>query len=617
MKDFKDISSEQLKNMSARDLDMLAVRIREALIDSVSKTGGHLASNLGTVELTIALHRIFDVHKDRIVWDVGHQCYVHKMLTGRWGQMDTLRKRDGLSGFPKRAEDESDCYDSGHSGSSISAALGYAKARDIKGEDYSCIAVIGDGALTGGIAYEALNNAGAENTPLIVILNDNSMSIDENVGGIAEYLQKLRLSKGYLNFKEDLKSVLKGHPSMSRSLTHLRDAVKNSFVPGIFFEQMGFKYYGPVDGHDIELLSEVLSAAKLMKRPVIIHAVTIKGKGFVPAEKNPGKFHGVSPFNPSTATSQIVRSEDKYTDIFGAALVKEASLDDRIVGISAAMTEATGLCKMQEVYPKRVFDCAIAEQHAVSFAAGLALGGMKPVVAIYSTFLQRAYDQTLTEVCLQNLPVVFAIDRAGITGQDGETHHGAFDIAYLSDMPNMNLLAPKDGPELAEMLRYALSLDAPCAIRYPKGKAEYLSDYALPAGCNLPQQVRDGKYICIVAAGGCVRDALDAAEFMKERGIDCSVYNLRSLKPLNLTFLDGIFNEYRFVITLEDGIASGGVGTRIAAYAAERGARCAIKVMGWPDKFIEHGSISELKARYGMNARGIAETVVNLIEAEN
>ncbi len=617
MKDIKSIASQDLKKMSLHDLDMLAVKIRESLIESVSKTGGHLASNLGVVELTIALHRTFDVRTDRIIWDVGHQAYVHKMLTGRWGRMDSLRKLDGLSGFPKRSEDESDCYDSGHSGSSISAALGYAKARDLKGEDYACIAVIGDGALTGGIAYEALNNAGAEHTPLIVILNDNSMSIDENVGGIAEHLQRLRISRGYLELKEDLKTVLKKYPLMSSGLTHLRDTIKHSLVPGIFFEQMGFKYYGPVDGHNIELLSEVLSAAGQMKRPVIIHAVTLKGKGFIPAEKNPGKYHGVGPFNPSTATSQNIRSDDKYSDIFGAALVKEAALDERVVGISAAMTEATGLCKMKNVYPSRVFDCAIAEQHAVSFAAGLALNGMKPVVAIYSTFLQRAYDQILTEVCLQNLPVVFAIDRAGITGEDGETHHGAFDIAYLSDMPNMKLLAPKDGPELSEMLRYALSLDAPCAIRYPKGKAEYLSDYALPTGCNLPQRLRDGKYICILAAGACVKDALDAVDVMKSRGIDCSVYNLRSLKPLNFKFLDGIFSEYRFVMTLEDGVASGGVGARIAAYAAESGARRAIKVIGWPDKFIEHGSIEELKARYGLDPRGIAEAAVNLIEAEN
>ena len=615
--DKEDLLTQQVKQMDLHSLELLAVQIREKLIEDVSRCGGHLASNLGVVELTIALHRVFDVYTDRILWDVGHQTYVHKLLTGRWDEMQTLRQLDGISGFPKRAESASDVFDSGHSGSSIPAAFGYATARDLKGEDYSCVAVIGDGALNCGVSFEALNSAGAQKTPLIVVLNDNEMSIDHNVGGVAKHLQQLRMSGRYLKVKRGIKSATQNMPRLQKGLTSARDKLKFAIVPGVIFEQMGFKYYGPVDGHDIAALTEVLQSAKEQKRPVFIHVLTKKGKGFLPAEKNPTKFHGVSPFDPSTAISADTPSTDTYSDVFGAALADEAAADERVTAVTAAMMEATGLSLMKERFPDRVFDAGIAEQHAVSFAAGLALGGMKPVVAIYSTFLQRAYDQVITEVCLQNLPVVFALDRSGVTGRDGETHQGTFDIAYLSSMPNMTILAPKDGPELVAMLHYALSLDGPAAIRYPRGKAADLSDYALAAGCSHPQQMREGQYMCILSAGGCAADAMEAARLLDEKGVHCAVYNLRVLKPLNEEFLDGIFRDYRHVITLEDGDVYEGVGMRIAAMAAEKNAGCRIKVLGWPDRFIEHGSTEELKVRYGLDPASIAETAVNWLEEQN
>lgn len=616
-KDQNILLTDAVKHMDLHSLELLAVRIREKLLQDVSKTGGHLASNLGAVELTLAIHCVFDVFRDRIVWDVGHQTYVHKMLTGRWDDMDTLRQLDGISGFPKRMESASDAFDSGHSGSAISAAFGYATARDLKGEDYSCVAVVGDGALNCGVSFEALNSAGASRTPLIVVLNDNEMSIDSNVGSVAKHLQQMRTSGRYLELKKDIKEATRNMPRVQRGLTAARDVLKSTIVHSGIVEQMGFKYYGPIDGHDLDALINVLFAAKEQARPVFIHVVTKKGKGFIPAEKNPTKFHGIGPFDPSTAVSAPEEPSGSYSDVFGAALAEEAAEDSRVVAITAAMMEATGLTEMKRRFPDRVFDTGIAEQHAVSFAAGLALGGLKPVVAIYSTFLQRAYDQIITEVCLQNLPVVFALDRSGVNGHDGETHQGSFDIAYLSSMPNMTLLAPKDGPELVAMLQYALNLNGPVAIRYPKGKAEDLSEYALPAGVSRPQQIREGKYMCILAAGSCVSDAIEASDALLDKGIRCAVYNLRVLKPLNEAFLEEIFREYRHVITLEDGDAYEGVGTRIAALAAEKQASCRVKVLGWPDRFIEHGSIEELKQRYGLDPVSIAETAVNWLEEQN
>ena len=429
---YEEIDLQQLKAMSYDELNQLAAELREDLIESVAQTGGHLASNLGTVELTIALHKVFNSPRDKIVWDVGHQAYVHKMLTGRLTAVSTLRQLDGLSGFPKRRESVHDTFDSGHSGGSVSAAFGYAKARDLEGKDHACIAVIGDGAMTGGVAFEALNAAGSTKTPLIVILNDNAMSISPNVGGLSNHLQKLRTSSRYRRFKAGLKNVFRKRPRALNRMRLFRDAIKYALLPGEFFEELGFKYFGPVDGHNIRELCYFMQAAKELNRPVLIHCITKKGKGFSAAEQNPQKYHGTGSFDPKTATAETVHDPDSWSEIFGKLLTDKASADSRICAVTAAMTEGTGLSVMRDAFPSRVFDAGIAEQHAVSFAAGLALGGYKPVFAVYSTFLQRAYDQVLTEICLQNLPVIFAIDRAGVVGADGETQQGLYDIEYLS-----------------------------------------------------------------------------------------------------------------------------------------------------------------------------------------
>ncbi|MBR5756290.1 MAG: 1-deoxy-D-xylulose-5-phosphate synthase, partial [Firmicutes bacterium] len=522
---------DKIKKMDYEELDLLAVEIREFLIKSVSETGGHFASNLGAVELTIALHKVFDSPKDKIVFDVGHQSYVHKIITGRKDFFPTLRQLDGLSGFPKRSESIHDMYDSGHASTSVSAALGYAKARDLKGEDYSCIAVLGDGALTGGVAYEALNFAGADGTPLIVVLNDNEMSIDSSKGGINTYLQKLRSSNSYLKFKSNIKNAVEDNPKLYNRLEQTRDIIKGMIMPTGIFEDLGFKYFGPIDGHNIKELCEALELAKKLKRPVVVHVMTKKGKGFLSAEKNPAKYHGVGKFDPATAGTVETYNEKSYSEIFGKELVRLATKDERIVAISAAMVGSTGLSDMHERFPERCIDVGIAEQNAVSFAAGLALNGMRPVIAVYSTFLQRAYDEIITEVALMNLPVVFAIDRAGVTGADGETHQGNFDISYLSSMPNMTVLAPKDGTELREMLQFALSLDGPCAIRYPKENDSDLSLYASGfMDTNAELLGSDGSF-AIIAVGSMVREALKASEILRAQGIDSAVYNLRRIKP--------------------------------------------------------------------------------------
>ncbi len=606
---------DKIKKMDYDQLDLLAVEIREFLIRSVSETGGHFASNLGAVELTIALHKVFESPKDKIVFDVGHQSYVHKIITGRKDYFSTLRQLDGLSGFPKRSESIHDMYDSGHASTSVSAALGYAKARDLKGEDYSCVAVLGDGALTGGVAYEALNFAGADGTPLIVVLNDNEMSIDSSTGGINKYLQKLRSSNSYLNLKNNIKSALEDSPKLYNKLEQTRDIIKGMIMPTGIFEDLGFKYFGPIDGHNIKDICEALELAKKLKRPVVVHVLTKKGKGFVSAEKNPSKYHGIGKFDPATAGTTEHYNENSYSEIFGKELVRLATKDERIVAISAAMVGSTGLSEMHDRFPDRCIDVGIAEQNAVSFAAGLALNGMKPVVAIYSTFLQRAYDEIITEVALMNLPVVFAIDRAGVTGADGETHQGNFDISYLSSMPNMTVLAPKDGRELSEMLDFALELNAPCAIRYPKENDSDLSLYASGFMDGRAELLGpDGDY-ALIAAGSMVREALKASDILRESGISCAVYNLRCIKPLQKEFLDGLKYKYKKIVCVEDGCLSGGAGEMIAAYLSESKQNPPVFCISWPDKFIEHGSISQLRKRYGLDAEGIAESCRTYFEA--
>ncbi len=613
---------EELKEMTERDLELLTYEIRDFLIEKVSKNGGHLASNLGVVELTVALHRVFESPKDKLIWDVGHQSYVHKILTGRAACFDGLRCLNGISGFPKREESVHDMFDTGHSSNSISAAMGYAAARDLNGDDYSVVAVIGDGALTGGMAYEALNNAGTSQSKMIVVLNDNEMSISKNIGGMSQHLSKLRASQTYLDFKKQLKKTLKGIPGVGEGLyngmEHIRDSLKYAIVPGAIFEQLGFKYFGPVDGHNIHELIEVLNLAKLMEGPVLIHAITKKGKGYRNAENNPGKFHGIGAFDPTTGNVLGVSSNLSYSLIFGNKLVQLASENKKIVAVSAAMIEATGLGKFAVKYPDRIFDAGIAEAHAVTFAAGLAAGGYKPVVAIYSTFLQRAYDQILIDVCMQNLPVVFAIDRAGNVGADGETHHGVFDLSYLSHMPNMTVLAPKDGKELADMMEYALTLNGPCAIRYPRGEAVDCTDETgSPVIDGSSERLLHGNDIEIFAVGKMVSIGIEACKKLRSRGIEAGLVNARIVKPCDRNAILSAAEKVKHLVTLEDNVLDGGFGSTVNSLLAEEG-RTDVRVfnIGWPDKFIEQGSMDELFEKYGLDAESIAERVCGFLEGK-
>ncbi|MBR2001004.1 MAG: 1-deoxy-D-xylulose-5-phosphate synthase [Firmicutes bacterium] len=611
---------EALKAMDVKQLELLSYEIREYLLDTISKTGGHLASNLGVVELTLALHKVFDSPKDKIIFDVGHQSYVHKMLTGRKEDLKTIRMMDGLSGFPKRSESEHDMFDSGHSSTSISAAAGYAAARDLKGEDHAVIAVIGDGALTGGVAYEALNCVGHSESPMIVILNDNEMSIGKNVGGMSDHLKNLRTSTKYLDFKKKMKTTLKNIPKIGEelytSVEHLRDSLKYAIVDGAIFEEMGFKYFGPIDGHNLHDLIEILTLVKTMDQPVLVHVVTKKGKGYRNAEQNPGKFHGISPFDITTGKVLKEATYPSYSKIFGTKMLDLAEKDPRVVSISAAMVEATGLEAMSKKYPKRTFDVGIAEQHAVSFAAGLALDGMKPVVAIYSTFLQRAFDEILIDVCMQNLPVIFAIDRAGNVGNDGETHHGHFDLSYLSLMPNMTVLAPKDGQELEDMMEYALTLNGPCAIRFPRGEAEPVEiepDYSRSLAFKEPQILRSGNDVAILACGKMTLEALKAAQVLEERGIQAAVINARFVKPLNEEIYTLWLSDGIPVVTVEDNTEVGGYGSLVNDILTKNGMNNPFLKIAWPDEFVRHGSTAQLMKKYKIDAQGIAERVEDFL----
>lgn len=612
---------EALKTMDEKQLQLLSYEIREYILDTVSKTGGHLASNLGVVELTIALHTVFDSPKDKIIYDVGHQSYIHKILTGRKDALKTIRTMDGISGFPKRCESSHDMFDSGHSSTSISAAAGYAAARDLKGEDYSVVAVIGDGALTGGVAYEALNCAGHSDSPMIVVLNDNEMSIGKNVGGMSDHLKKLRTSSAYLDFKKKMKSTLKNIPRVGEGLysgvEHLRDSLKYAIVDGAIFEEMGFKYFGPIDGHNIRDLIEIFTLVKTMDQPVLVHVVTKKGKGYRNAEQNPNQFHGVGPFDITTGKPLKSAKYPSYSKHFGTKLLDLADRDPKIVAISAAMVEATGLQPMAQKYPGRTFDVGIAEQHAVSFAAGLALSGMKPVVAIYSTFLQRAFDEILIDVCMQNLPVVFAIDRAGNVGNDGETHHGHFDLSYLSLMPNMTVLAPKDGAELEEMLEYALTLPGPCSIRFPRGDAKPLSGVpveAHPLDSGRPEILRDGRDVVLLAAGRMTGEALAAAELLSRKNIDAAVVNARFIKPLNGDSYRQLLSGGIPVVTLEDNTEKGGYGSQVSDLMESMELYNRRLRIAWPDRFVRHGSTDQLMEKYGLDAQSIAERVERFLE---
>ena len=612
---------QELKKLSFAHLKLLAAEIRQLLIHSVSKTGGHLAPSLGVVELTIAIHKIFNSPVDKIVWDVGHQAYVHKILTGRRNDFSTLRQLGGISGFPKMSESEHDSFGTGHSSTSISAALGMALARDIRGEKSNILAVIGDGSLTGGQAYEALNHAGHAGTNMIVILNDNEMSIAKNVGAMSEYLSKMRTEPKYTKVKQDIDFILRRIPAIgervAKTVERLKDSLRYLLVPGVLFEELGFTYIGPIDGHNLEMLTEVLEKAKSMQGPILIHVLTCKGKGYKPAECNPGKFHGVGPY--CIESGEVIKNGNMptYTGVFGDTLVELAKQDSRIVAITAAMPEGTGLKKFAAQFPKRFFDVGIAEQNAVTMAAGMATKGMKPVVALYSTFAQRAYDQILHDVCLQNLPVIFALDRAGIVGEDGPTHHGVFDYSYLRHIPNVVIMAPKDENELRHMLYTAIHMNGPVVIRYPRGNGlgigmdQTLQQLTIGAS----EQLKDGNDIVFLATGAMVEPCQRATGLLAAQGIQAGVVNVRFIKPLDEQMIRRLSRDAGIIVTVEDNILAGGFGSAVLEYINEQSLNW-VKVLriGFPDNFIEHGAREQILGKYGLTAEGIATEVCSFMK---
>lgn len=612
-------SPTDIKKMSNSELQELGKEVRNFLIESVAKTGGHLASNLGVVELTIAIHRVFNSPKDKIIWDVGHQAYVHKLFTGRKHLFHTLRKHKGMSGFPKRCESEHDVFETGHSSTSISAGLGMAKARDILGEKHAVVSIIGDGALTGGMAFEALNHAGHSNTDFIVILNDNAMSISQNVGGLSKYLNRLRSDPTYFKVKNDVENLLNKIPAVGKAMfktaEKAKDSLKYFLVPGVIFEELGFTYLGPVNGHDLKELTIVLNRAKNINGPVFIHVLTKKGKGYDFAEKNPDKFHGVNPFKVETGKAVSVHSSESYSAVFGQTLCKLAQENRQIVGITAAMPSGTGLSEFANKYPERFFDVGIAEQHAVTFAAGLAAKGLRPVFAVYSTFLQRAYDQIIHDVCLQNLSVLFCIDRGGLVGNDGETHHGVFDLSFLSHIPNMMIMAPKDGKELKSMMEFAFTHEGPIAIRYPRGESDDFSgvssDYNV---ASLQAEIlMKGNDICIFAIGNMVRTAYEAALRLKAENINCTVVNARFAKPLDEARILSEASACPHVITLEDNLIKGGFGSQVLDLLNKKNVYKNIKLLGLPDQFIEHGDNDDLFKLYGLDVDGVVSHAYEML----
>lgn len=609
-----------LRTLSLPQLEILAAEIREKLVETVSQTGGHLAPNLGVVELTIALHRIFDTPRDQIVWDVGHQTYVHKLLTGRQENFATLRTFGGLSGFPKREESIYDCFNTGHSSTSISAALGLALARDLKGENYAVVAVIGDGALTAGMAFEALNHAGHLKTSLIVVLNDNEMSISQNVGALARYLGRLRTDPRYSRRKKILESALQQVPPAGPRLLgwgkRIKDSLKYLVLPGMFFEGLGFTYLGPVDGNDLPRLEELLGRAKLVSGPTLVHVLTQKGKGYSPAEKDSEAFHGTGPFEIATGLPREKKPLPTYTEVFGKTICELAAENKKIVAITAAMKDGTGLKEFSTNYPQRFYDVGIAEQHAVTLAAGLAAGGYHPVVAIYSTFLQRAYDQVAHDVCLQKLPVVFALDRAGIVGEDGETHQGIFDFAYLRHLPGLVIMAPKDEEELRQMLVTAFAIDGPVALRYPRGEARGVPLNTelkrLPLGKG--ELLREGREITLLAIGPLVYEALTAAETLAREGITATVINARFLKPLDQELICTQVQKTKNFLTVEEHVRAGGFGSAVLELLAKEGiTEVKAGCLAIPDVFVPHGKAAVLRSLYGLDAAGITAAARNLL----
>lgn len=612
-------SPGDVKKLTREELEQLASEVRSFLIQSVSETGGHLASNLGVVELTIALFCVFNLPEDKIIWDVGHQSYTHKILSGRKNEFDTLRKFGGLSGFPKKKESDCDVFETGHSSTSISAGLGFCHARDLKKQHNYVVSVIGDGSLTGGMAYEAMNNAAQLKTNYIIVLNDNDMSISRNVGGMSRYLSGIRTAPEYASLKLGITNSLSKIPVVGKHLVdrlrRAKDGVKQMVIPGMLFENMGLTYLGPVDGHNIQELREILSDARLVNGPVIVHVKTRKGYGYQLAEKNPTRFHGVEPFDPVTGKSLCHTTKPSYTEIFSRIMCRLGEECPEMAAITAAMPVGTGLDAFGKKFPERFFDVGIAEQHAVTFAAALAANGLRPVVAIYSSFLQRAYDQISHDVCQQNLPVVFAIDRAGLVGSDGETHQGVFDISYMSHIPNMTIIAPKNGWELEQAMEFAIRHNGPVAVRYPRGTASMtMETYKTPIEYGKSEILVEESYVAILALGTMTETALEVHQALAEREIPSTVVNMRFAKPLDTQLLDRIREKHTTIVTVEENVYRGGIGEAIGAYLLEKGYKGSILNIAIPDQFVEHGTIDQLKHKLGIDVAGIMKRLSHIPE---
>lgn len=607
--------ANDIKALGWSELECLAQEIRQFLVENISRTGGHLASNLGVVELTMAMHLSFSLPEDKMIWDVGHQAYTHKILTGRQAGFEELRKYGGMSGFPKRKESDCDAFDTGHSSTSISAGLGYVEAREILKENYHVVSVIGDGSLTGGMAYEALNNAAHLKSNFIIVLNDNNMSISENVGGMSKYLDGIRTAGAYRNLKKNVEKSLRKIPAVGEHMIdHIKrtkNSIKQFFVPGMLFEDMGITYLGPVDGHDIKELCRVFQEAKKVDHAVLVHVVTKKGKGYAPAEKEPSKFHGTGPFQIETGNSVEAKTTDTYTDVFSKVLYSIGKKDPKVVAITAAMKDGTGLTRFEKKFPDRFFDVGIAEGHAVTFAAGLAVGGLKPVFAVYSSFLQRGYDQLIHDVCLQKLPVVFAIDRAGLVGSDGETHQGVFDLSFLNGIPNMTILSPKNKWEFADMIRYAVDFEAPIALRYPRGEVyEGLQEFRAPIEYGKSEVIYDEEDIAIFSVGHMMEIANEVRMRLKEMGYNCSLINSRFVKPIDEEVLRRMAEEHRLFVTIEEGILIGGYGDRVGDYVASQHLPVYVLKNGIQDDYVEHGNVNLLRKEVLLDVDSIVKRVI-------
>lgn len=611
-----------IKKLKGEELAALAQEIREFLIEKISNTGGHLASNLGVVELTMALHLTFNLPEDKIVWDVGHQAYTHKLLTGRREGFDTLRKYGGMSGFPKRKESDCDAFDTGHSSTSISAGLGLVRAREILGGDNYVISVIGDGSLTGGMAYEAMNNAARLKSNFIIVLNDNNMSISENVGGMSNYLGSLRTADGYLNLKTAVTDSLNRVPVYGEKIVSrirkTKNGLKQLFIPGMLFENMGLTYLGPVDGHNIGQVMRALEEAKRVEGAVILHVFTKKGNGYAPAERHPARFHGAEPFDIATGLPKNKRVKANWTDVFSTIMRKMGDRDPKVVAVTAAMEVGTGLKRFHSNFPDRFFDVGIAEEHAVTFAAGLAAAGLKPVVAIYSSFLQRAYDQILHDVCIQNMHVVFAVDRAGLVGSDGETHQGIFDLSFLSMIPNMCIMAPKNKWELSDMMKFAVNYDGPIAVRYPRGEAyDGLQEFRAPIAFGKSEVIYDEEDIVLLAVGSMVKTAEEVRHGLRERGFSCTLVNARFVKPIDKDLIRELAKDHRLFVTMEENVKCGGFGEHVLDYLNEIGSEASLLNISLPDDYIEHGNVEVLKEETGISASIILKKVMAAALGQN